>query len=298
MLLLLALAVFGVYGRTPVVLLHGMLSTNGSMAAVARWVNESFPGTYVLNIDTGSSLGSVLTDLNSMCALVAKIIRGDARLRNGFHGIGHSQGGLLMRCYVERYTHLPGYPRVRNLISWMGVQNGVFGIPDVQHFCPERLPPCLALIALFDSLLEDPKLSFKIQRSITFAAFWKDPLHYADYVQDNIFLADVNNERPVKNAQYKANLLRVENFLCIYGTLDQTVVPQTSPIFSFFAPGSVTEVIPFLESGQYKEDWLGLAQLWHEQRLHFANVTCSHHGAPTDACKPYIWPVTMPFLSA
>ncbi len=71
----------------------------------------------------------MINDLNKMCSQVAELIRADPMLQNGFNAIGHSQGGLLLRCYVERYMHLPGSPKMNNLISYLGVQNGVFGIP-------------------------------------------------------------------------------------------------------------------------------------------------------------------------
>ena len=40
------------------------------------------------------------------------------------------------------------------------------------------------------------------------------------YLEENIFLADINNEKAEKNATYKMNLLRLTNFVLImYGSL-------------------------------------------------------------------------------
>ncbi len=74
------------------------------------------------------------------------------------------------------------------------------------------------------------------------------------------------------------------------------MIPQTSPIFSFFAPGNASEVVPFEQSGQYSGDWLGLRTLAQSGRLHFASVNCTHTGAPSAQCKSMIWPLTLPFL--
>lgn len=200
----------------PVVLLHGMLATNQSMDEAAGWVRAAFPGVYVANLDTGSRLGALVADMNTLCAQVAALIKADPQLQSGFNGIGHSQGGLLLRCYVERYMHL-GYPRMHNLVSWLGVQNGVFGVPAVNALCPDRWPWCLALDALLDTFLDDPGTSYGVQDHLTFADFWKDIMHYDDYLRLNSFLADVNNERPAKKAQYRSNMLLLEGFLCVYG---------------------------------------------------------------------------------
>jgi palmitoyl-protein thioesterase len=128
-------------------------------------------------------------------------------------------------------------------------------------------------------------------------SFWKDVLHYEAYTELNNFLADINNERETKDSQYRTNLLQLDNFLCIYGLLDEVVIPQTSPIFSFFPPGNTSVVLPFEQTPQYSGDWLGLRTLQQSKRLHFASVNCTHTGAPSNQCKPMIWPLTIPFLN-
>lgn len=166
---------------------------------------------------------------------------------------------------------------------------------------------------MFDEFLITPKVSYDVQETITFAAFWKDVLHYDDYLKFvdclfalslllgfclryNSFLADINNERETKNAQYRSNVLKLKSFVLFYGLLDKIVVPNTSPIFSFFAPGNVSDVVPFEQSGQYTGDWLGLKTLQDRGALHFYSVNCSHSGAITSACKSDIWPKTIPYL--
>ncbi len=102
----------------PLVLLHGMLATNVSMAPIAQWALAQFPGSVVVNVYTGPKWTSIFGDLNEMTAQLATQLRDDERLRGGvFDAIGHSQGGLVLRAYHERYAHQPGYPRIANLIS-------------------------------------------------------------------------------------------------------------------------------------------------------------------------------------
>lgn len=206
----------------------------------------------------------------------------------------------MLRAYHQRYAHLPGYPRASTLISYMGVQNGVFGVPDFNgpnSFCPLQDPICRVLADALDEFLLDPNTTYAVQTTVTFAAFWKDALNYPTYTVLNDYLADVNNERPTsKNPQYKKNLLGLRNLVLVYGTLDDTVVPQTSPIFSFFAPGNVSQIVPLQESPQYLQDWLGLQTLDKTGRLHLYSVPCHHTNVASSECKPYVWPITVPFL--
>jgi palmitoyl-protein thioesterase len=44
----------------------------------------------------------------------AATVRADPQLAKGFNLIGHSQGGLIARAYIERYND----PPVHNFITW------------------------------------------------------------------------------------------------------------------------------------------------------------------------------------
>lgn len=84
-------------------------------------------GIYVHNAEVGNGkTDSLFMEINKQCDALAANISGDPKLANGFDIIGHSQGGLLTRCYVERYND----PPVHNLISWAGPEQGVYGVPD------------------------------------------------------------------------------------------------------------------------------------------------------------------------
>ncbi len=59
------------------------------------------------------------------------------------------------------------------------------------------------------------------QKSISFAAYWKDPFNLDEYAQYNIFLADINNERDAKNETYKQNFESLNYLLLEYSTEDR-----------------------------------------------------------------------------
>ena len=61
--------------------------------------------------------------------------------------------------------------------------------------------------------------------------YWKDPYHYSKYLADNIFLADINNEREPRNETYKVRRListRVRVSFCV-GLCGQPLREVVSP---------------------------------------------------------------------
>ena len=54
------------------------------------------------------------------------------------------------------------------------------------------------------------------------------------------------------------------------------VVPIESEHFSFYAPGSDSEIVPLQKSRLYTEDWIGLKKLEKSGRLVFIEVEGDH----------------------
>ena len=53
------------------------------------------------------------------------------------------------------------------------------------------------------------------------------------------YLADINNEREVKNTSYKKNLVKLEKFVMVKWLQDSVIVPRVSAHFGFFKLGQV-----------------------------------------------------------
>ena len=45
--------------------------------------------------------------------------------------------------------------------------------------------------------------------------YWHDPIHADQYVEKSQFIAEINNEREVKNLTYAENLVKLENFVMV-----------------------------------------------------------------------------------
>ena len=149
--LLLAAAAWGAGSRLlrkarplPVVLVHGILDEAESMEEAAAWVRRALgKGSYVRCVEVGNGItDSWSRSMSWQLEQLAGQLQADRRLSRGFHIIGHSQGALLARGYVQRYNA----PRVHTLVSWVGPQAGQFGVPDWEANWPNAPAQAMKVI--------------------------------------------------------------------------------------------------------------------------------------------------------
>jgi len=271
----------------PVVLMHGLTDEAKTMENPKKWIQADFPGIYVANIEIGNGkISSLLQYFPTQIDEFARKVQADPQLRNGFNVIGHSQGGLIVRGYVEKYNNPPVY----NMITWAAPHGGQYGVPELDPIIPD-------LAKIFSQLLAG-NLTDVIQYGFTFATYWRDPLHYERYLNVSHWIADFNNERPKKNPQYKANMMKLNAFMMQYSTIDTIIIPSTSGIFQNFKVNTTTkEVVPLKESALYKEDWVGIRALDESGRLFQGRTDCKHELFPNDVCKKWYDQFTRPFLN-
>jgi len=181
----------------PVVLMHGLLAGSEAMSHAQNWIEQDFPGIYIKNVEIGDGrTDSMFMQINKQVESFTSQVQADPKLRNGFNLIGHSQGSLIARAYIERYNN----PKVYNYISWAGAHGGQYGVPDVNVWCPDSICPWLN--DLMSLVSEGVWTNSWMQDNIAFATYWKDPYQYNDYLKYSSFLADINNEKPQKKIQH------------------------------------------------------------------------------------------------
>ncbi|KAM3423333.1 hypothetical protein BST61_g770 [Cercospora zeina] len=95
------------------------------------------------------------------------------------------------------------------------------------------------------------------------------------YLAHSNFLADVNNEREVKNEVYKERLAGLERLVMVLFEEDTTVIPKESGWFAE-VNGTTGEVTPLRERRIYKEDWIGLKKLDEKNGLVFETTKGDH----------------------
>ena len=107
------------------------------------------------------------------------------------------------------------------------------------------------------------------------AQYYRDPEDLDKYLEHSNFLADINNERKVKNDTYKENLMKLRRFAMFMFANDTTVVPKESAYFS--EVNTTSEAVTKLQERDiYREDWIGLRFLDEERRLDFRIAEGGH----------------------
>jgi len=273
------------------VLMHGLLATAEAMTHCQVWIQQDFPGVYMHNVEIGTKEDSMFVNINTQVDQFAAQVQADPKLKNGFNLIGHSQGALISRAYIERYNNPPVY----NYISWAGPHGGVYGTPGLNQLCPDD--DCPWLNDLLDELEAGAWTEDWIQNLVAFATYWKDPFDYDDYLKYSIFLADINNETPNKNSTYRQNIISLNTMLLIYSEIDEIVIPMTSPQFDFFTLGQDVTVVPLRQSDQYNQDWIGLQTLDQNGKLITQGIQCHHQDIPRDVCRQFYVMYTQKLLN-
>jgi len=258
---------------TPIVMWHGMgdsCCNPMSMGYVQKMFEKSIPGVYVHSLEIGDNViqdteNGFFMNVNDQVELACAKVQADPKLQNGYHAIGFSQGGQFIRGLAQRCPH----PPILNLISIGGPQQGVYGLPS-----------CLGedhtVCDYMRRLLNYGAYVGWIQRMLVQAQYWHDPLDDATYRQKSLWIADINNDKDVKNATYKDNLTKLTNLVLVRFTEDTVVDPRGSEWFSWYKPGDVTTMLPLNQTQLYIEDWIGLKELDTTGRLRLMEVVGNH----------------------
>jgi palmitoyl-protein thioesterase len=254
----------------PLIIWHGLGDNYAAegLAQVAELAQEVNPGTftYIIRMDDDSSadrtatfFGNVTVQIEKVCAdLAAHPILSTAP---AVDALGFSQGGQFLRGYIERCN----FPPVRSLVTFGSQHNGI-----------SEFQSCGAtdwLCKGAEGLLRSSTWSAFVQSRLVPAQYFRDPNQYDSYLEFSNFLADINNERALKNQTYKENLEKLVRFIMYMFEDDTTVVPKQS---SWFADVNGTEVTELRKRDIYKEDWIGLKALDKKGGLVFETTPGGH----------------------
>lgn len=254
----------------PLIIWHGLGDNYAAegLATVAKLAEDTNPGTlvYMIRIDDDASadrsatfFGNITTQLEKVCAdLAAHPILSTAP---AVDALGFSQGGQFLRGYIERCN----FPPIRSLVTFGSQHNGI-----------SEFQTCGAtdwLCKGANGLLRSNTWSSFVQNRLVPAQYFRDPNQYDSYLEYSNFLADINNERALKNQTYKDNLAKLEKFVMYLFEDDETVIPKET---SWFSEVNGTEVTELRDTKIYKEDWLGLKELDKKGALQFKKTPGGH----------------------
>ena len=199
------------------------------------------------------------TQLDQVCADLAR--HPILSTAPAIDAIGFSQGGQFLRGYVERCN----FPPVRSLVTYGSQHNGISQFKA----CAATDYVCKGAMAL----LKFNRWSSFVQSRLVPAQYFRDPADYDNYLEHSNFLADINNERPLKNQTYKANIASLTNLVLFMFEDDTTVIPKET---AWFEDVEGTENIPLRATKLYTEDWLGLRELDRKGGIKFRLTPGDH----------------------
>ncbi|EZF90880.1 hypothetical protein H113_08050 [Trichophyton rubrum MR1459] len=260
-------------GTLPLVIWHGLGDSyaNDGMKSIARLAETTNPGTHVHLIRFGATgtedrdatfFGNVTAQVDEVCQTLAS----DPVISNapGINALGFSQGGQFLRAYTQRCNK----PPVHNLVTFGSQHNGIASFTACKDSGDW-------LCWSFNALLRFGTWSSIAQSGLVPAQYFRDPEELENYLKYSNFLADINNERAVKNTKYRENLMKLNKFVMYMFKDDTTVIPKES---AFFTEVNATsgEHTKLQDRPMYKEDWLGLKVLDEQSRLEFLTIPGRH----------------------
>ncbi|KAI1134407.1 alpha/beta-hydrolase [Hypoxylon sp. FL0543] len=254
----------------PVVIWHGLGDTFSAdgLQSVGALVEKVNPGTlvYYVRLDESPSNDRTATFYGNVTEQIAKVCDDLAAhpilsTAPAIDAIGFSQGGQFLRGYIERCN----FPPVRSLVTFGSQHNGIVDYKA----CSAADWLCKGAMAL----LHGNTWSSWVQSRLVPAQYFRDPNDLESYLEYSNFLADINNEREIKNETYAKNIAKLENFVMYIFENDTTVIPKET---GWFEEVNGTEITPLRARKLYSEDWIGLRALDRKGRLHFKTTPGEH----------------------
>ncbi|KAK8217199.1 hypothetical protein M8818_001451 [Zalaria obscura] len=262
----------------PLIIWHGLgdrYDADG-LSQVAELAAQVHPGSYVYPIrisEDGSDdqkatfFGNLTTQINTVCTTLST-----DPLLNSNHtridALGFSQGGQFLRGLIETCPSI----RVRSLVTFGSQHNGIAKFQT----CGTWDLLCKGAVGL----VRGNAWTAWVQGNIVPAQYYREINETTGegsetYLDSSGWLADVNNERDVKNAKYKERLGALERFVMYIFSEDKTVIPKESGWFAEVnaTDGTVTQV---RNRTMYAEDWIGLRRLDEKGALVFREAPGEH----------------------
>ena len=237
----------------PTILIHGIGGNSFDLHNLKLELENN--GAEVYNIEIGNGkVDSIVWNINKQCQALSENIDKLSLNTDKINIIGVSQGGLLGRCYVERYSSF--VKPVHSLITYATPHMGVY----ISWIDLKRLE------------------------------YWKNPFKYQDYINNNDFLVYINNEKVNSNYNlYRDNLLSLDNFLVIWSGIDNVVLPLESTRFEYYNislanTSGKLEIVNFTKSSIYMQDNIGLKELHTKGKMMIERYDCNHEDFKNPSC--------------
>jgi palmitoyl-protein thioesterase len=294
----------------PLIIWHGLGDSykGDGMQQIGRLADSVHPGTWVVHarVDDDDSADRSAGFWGNVTEQVAKVcgdLRADPIVSTApaVDLLGFSQGGLFARALAEQCCARPGpggeggVPRARSLVTFGSPHNGIVDFKA----CGASDWLCRGAMAL----LKSNTWGAWAQSRLVPAQYYRDAdperpgMPSEGYLAHSNFLADLNNERAEKRAEYARSLGGASDFAMYVFEEDETVIPKESAWFADVdtREGGDGNVTLLRERALYREDWLGLKRIDARGGLHFRKAPGRHMQLSdevlVDAMETYFGPL-------
>ncbi|CAL6009774.1 Palmitoyl-protein_thioesterase [Hexamita inflata] len=262
------LASLVVQQQVPIVFMHSFLSYAWMMDGIINKLQKINPDWQLINCEVGNgALDTFFMSLDEQTDELSKCINNDPRTQNGFIGVGYSNGGFLMRHYLQKFNHIKA-----PMLRYVGLS-----APAAGFFCGVE-SDCWILKTLPEKLntyIHDNIYQVWAQRNLGPTAFWRDPYQLDQYKKHSSVLAHIDNTNTI-NETYKKNFMSVDRLVLFGSPKDGLIQPWQSAWFGVFAENSEHDVILMEDRYEYIHDTFGLRSMNEQGRIRRIDSGISH----------------------
>lgn len=232
----------------PILVMHGLVSSSYTLERLRDRIVAAHPKASVLMIDIYTYMSSFEACQTQTNALIDVVRELSQNATQGVTLVCYSQGAILCRALLEQMDDHP----VHTFISLAGPLAGQFG---VSRF--------LVGWYWWGSKYDVYDYAYKgISQRVSIFNYWKDPLHFREYLEGNTFLPYIENEKKhSRMGVYKRNFLRTERIVLIGGEDDEVIEPWQSSLLGFHQRGSDKIVLDVRKTPAYLNNTYGLRSL-------------------------------------
>uniref|UniRef100_A0A673N440 palmitoyl-CoA hydrolase n=1 Tax=Sinocyclocheilus rhinocerous TaxID=307959 RepID=A0A673N440_9TELE len=251
-----------VMGYKPVIIVHGILDGPRQFEILAKFINQSHPGTSVTTLALYDYIGSMKPLWQQVDGFREAIRPIMESTDDGVHLICFSQGGLICRGVLAT---LPTH-NAHSLILLSSPLAGQYGDSSyLKHFFPKFIKSRLYHFCYTTC-----------GQRISICNYWNDPHQRERYLKSSIYLAPLNGEIEHANSTaWRDSFLRIQTLVLIGGQDDGVITPWESSIFGFY--DSNQTVVEMEKQDWYLRDAFGLKTLNSEGAVVKCVVPGVHH---------------------
>ncbi|KAH0571053.1 Palmitoyl-protein thioesterase [Spironucleus salmonicida] len=228
-------------------IIHGCISIR-QYEKMARRIEPNF-----FNCEIGNGVQNSLNlPIQQQADQLAQCIESHNETKDGFIGLGHQQGGFIMRYYLQMRSH----------INVKMIRFVTLGSPLAGNYCNTEIDCKLGFAGIqADIIYQSP-----VQSSIATSNYWRDPTAYDKYVKGALALPVINNEREFSQ-QVKTNFMSIDKLVMFASPKDEIIRPWQSSFLGFFKNGSSTEIVDMEHTDVYLQDLYGLKTMNEQGRI-------------------------------